>query len=225
MDVKFAFLNGELEEEVYFKQPDGYVKKGREHLVMRLKKALYGLKQAPRAWYTKSDKCLRSLDFTRSSQEHAVYFKRSGTSRLIIGVYVDDLIITGTENHQIEDFKAQMKNKFEMSDLGLLTSYLGIEVTQERGKILLSQRSYALRILEQSGMSECNPSHTPLENRCKFGKESHPSVNPTTYRSLVGSLRYLTHTRPDLMFSVGYLSRYMETPTTKHMSAVKRILR
>ena len=181
MDIKSAFLNDELEEEVYVKQPDGYVKKGREHLVMRLKKALYGLKQAPRAWYTKLDKCLRSLNFTRSSQEHVVYFKRSGTSRLIIGIYVDDLIITGTENHQIEDFKAQMKNQFEMSDLGLLTSYLGIEVTQERGKILLSQKSYVLRILEESGMSECNPAHTPLESQCKFGKESHPRVNPTTY--------------------------------------------
>ena len=224
MDVKSAFLNGEL-EEVYVKQPDGYIKKGREHLVMRLKKALFGLKQAPRAWYTKLDKCLRSLDFTRSSQEHAVYFRRSGTSCLIIGVYVDDLIITGTENHQIEDFKAQMKNQFEMSDLGLLTSYLGIEVKQERGKILLSQKSYALRILEQSGMSECNPAHTPLESRCKFGKESHPRVNPTTYRSLMGSLRYLTHTRPDLMFSAGYLSRYMENLTTEHMSVVKRIWR
>ena len=225
MDVKSAFLNGELEEEVYVKQPDGYIKKEREPLVMRLKKALYGLKQAPRAWYTKLDKCLRSLDFTRSSQEHAVYFKRSGTSRLIIGIYVDDLIITGTENHQIKDFKAQMKNKFEMSDLGLLTSYLGIEVTQESGKILLSQRSYALRILEQSGMSECNPSHTPLGSRCKFEKESHSRVNPTTYQSLMGSLRYLTHTRLDLMFSVGYLTRYMENPMTEHMSAVKRILR
>ena len=134
MDVKSAFINGELEEEVYVKQPEGYIKKGREHLMMRLKKALYGLKQAPRAWYTKLDKYLRSLDFTRSSQEYAVYFKRSSTSRLIIGIYVDDLIITWIENHQIEDFKAQMKNKFEMSDLGLLISYLGIEVTQESGK-------------------------------------------------------------------------------------------
>ena len=100
-----------------------------------------------------------------------------------------------------------------------------VYVKQERGKILLSQKSYALRILEQSGMSECNPAHTRLESRCKFGKETHPRVNPTTYRSLMGSLKYLTHTRPDLMFSVGYLSRYMENPTTEHMSAVKRILR
>ena len=98
-------------------------------------------------------------------------------------------------------------------------------MTQESGKILLSQRCYALRILEQSGMSECNSTHTLLESRCKFGKESHPSINPTTYRSLMGSLRYLTHIRPDLMFSVGYLSRSIENPTTKHMSAVKRILR
>ena len=121
-----------------------------------------------------------------------VYFKRSGTLRLISGIYVDDLIITGIEKHEIEDFKAQMKNKFEMSDLGLLTSYLRIEETQESGKILLSQRSYALRILEQSGISECNTTHTPLESRCKFRKESHPSVNPTIYRSLMESLKYLT---------------------------------
>ena len=205
MDAKSAFLIGELEEEVYVKQPDGYVKKGREHLVMRLKKTLYRLKQVPRAWYTKLDKCLRYFDFTRSSQEHAVYFKRSGTSRLIIGVYVDDLIITRIENHHIEDFKAQMKNKFETSNLGLLTLYVGIEVTQESGKILLNQRSYALRILEQSGMLECNPPRIPLESQCKFGKESHPSINHITY--CMGCLRYLTHTRPNLMFSVGYLSR------------------
>ena len=224
MDAKFAFLNGELEEEVYVKQQDGYFKKGREHLVIRLRRHSRII-TSTKAWYTKLEKCLRSFDFTRSSQEHAVYFKRSGTSRLIIGVYVDDLIITGTENHQIEDFKAQMKNKFAMSDLGLLTSYLGIEVTQESGKILLSKRSYALRILEQSGMLECNPTHIPLESQCKFRKESHPSVNPTTYRSLMGSLRYLTHPRLDLMLYARYLSRYMENLTTKHMSAIKRILR
>ena len=96
MDVKSAFLNGELEEEVYAKKLDGYVKKGKEDLVVGLKKAIYGLKQVPRVWYTKLDKCLRSLDFTRSFQEHAVYFKRSGTSRMITGVYVDELINTGT---------------------------------------------------------------------------------------------------------------------------------
>ena len=108
--------------------------------------------------------CINNYVITCINSMLSVYFKRSGTSRLIIGVYVDDLIITGTENHQIEDFKAQMKNHFEMSDLGLLTSYLGIEVKQEIGKILLSQKSYALRILEQSGMSECNLAHTPLES-------------------------------------------------------------
>ena len=119
MDVKSTFLNGELKEKACGKQPNRYVKKGKEHFVMKLKKAIYGLKQAPRAWYTKLDKSLRSLDFTRSFEEHVVFFKRSDTSCLIVGVYVDDLIVTGMENHQIEDLKAQMKNKFEMNDLGL----------------------------------------------------------------------------------------------------------
>ena len=107
-----------------------------------------------------------------------------------------------------------------MHVISLLTSFLGIEVTEESGKILLSQRIYVLRILEQSGMSECNPTHTLLESRCKFGKESHPSVDPTTYRSLMGSLKYLTHTRLDLMFYVGYISRYIENPTTEHIKGM-----
>ena len=226
LDVKSAFLNGEIEEEIYVKQPEGFVLKGKEQCVFRLKKALYGLKQAPRAWYFKLDECLSSLGFRRSEHEHAVYFKKESDYHLLIGVYVDDLIVTGPISAHIKEFKVKMMKLFEMSDLGLLNSYLGIEVIQGKSSICLNHRTYAMNILEQYNMTDCNLAHSPMEARLKFVKsEQDSSVDSTLYRSLIGSLRYLTHTRPDLMFSVGFLSRFMEHPTSEHMLALKRVLR
>lgn len=128
MDVKSVFLNGELKEEVYVAQPSGFIIKGAEHKVLCLRKALYGLKQTPRAWNAKFDATMLSLGFQRSSSEHGVYTRTRGASRLIVGVYVDDLIIIGHGNDDIATLKSEMKEVFCMSDLGLLSSYLGIEV-------------------------------------------------------------------------------------------------
>lgn len=130
LDVKSAFLNGELCEEVYVTQPEGFVKEGQEKKVYRLIKALYGLCQAPRAWNERLDKCLRNLGFTRCLHEQAVYTKCRNESVLIVGVYVDDLLVAGSSKQEIERFKHQMNGQFEMSDLGLLSYYLGIEVSQ-----------------------------------------------------------------------------------------------
>lgn len=127
---------------------------------------------------------------------------------------------------QLEEFKGEMKNKFLMSDLGLLSFYLGIEVQQNSSGISLGQAHYAARILQLDGMEKCNPSHTPMEERLKLSRDSTTmEVDATKYRRIVGSLRYLVHTRPDLAFAVGYVSRFMERPTEEHMTAVKRILR
>jgi hypothetical protein len=143
-----------------------------------------------------------------------------------VGVYVDDLIITGDSVQEIEFFKAQMQEKFSMSDLGKLSYYLGIEVSQEKGKITLCQTSYATKVLEKCGMRDCNPVLIPMDPRQKLSKESsNPPVDSTMYRSMVGSLLYLLHTRPDLSYSVGVVSRFMEKPTTEHLAAVKQILR
>ncbi|BAF15572.2 Os04g0582400 [Oryza sativa Japonica Group] len=189
-------------------------------------KALYGLRQAPRAWNSKLEATLLSLGFRRNDCEHAVYVRGNTSARLLVGVYVDDLIITGTKEDEIVRFKGEMKALFKMSDLGLLSFYLGIEVEQVAGSIRLSQAAYARRILERAGMLGCNPSATPMEQRLKLSKTSAAaSVNPTWYRGIVGCLRYLVHTRPDIAFSVGYVSRFMEAPTTEHEAAVKRILR
>ena len=138
----------------------------------------------------------------------------------------DDLVITGSHHSDIDKFKLEMKSTFQMSDLGLLKYYLGLEVVQSEAGITVSQRAYAAKILGGAGLSGCNPSNTPMEPRLKLSKLSSAlAVDPTQYRSIVGSLRYLVNSRPDLAYSVGYVSRFLESPTTDHMLAVKRILR
>ena len=225
MDVKSAFLNGDLEEEVYVQQPPGFAASGKEHLVLRLRKALYGLKQAPRAWNTKLDACLIQLGFTRCESEAGMY-ARGTNGRLLVGVYVDDLVITGSNSSTIEAFKLEMMEQFKMSDLGLLTYYLGIEVHQSPAGIDIAQTAYALKLIEKAGLAGCSPCQTPMEARLKLSKDSSaPKVDASKYRSTIGSLRYLVHTRPDLAFAVGYMSRFMEAPTEEHQAAVKRIIR
>ena len=211
---------------MYVEQPPGFVLKGHERKVLHLVKALYGLRQAPRAWYSKLDESLINLGFQRSSYEHAVYLRGEQSRRLVVGVYVDDLVITGGNQADIDVFKAEMQATFKMSDLGLLHYYLGLEVAQTETGITVSQSAYAAKILENAGMTGCNPSQVPMEPRLKLSKVSTASaVDPTVYRSIVGSLRYLVNSRPDLAYSVGYISRFMEAPTMEHMAAVKRVLR
>ncbi|CAA0822344.1 cysteine-rich RLK (RECEPTOR-like protein kinase) 8 [Striga hermonthica] len=226
LDVKSAFLNGELAETVYVKQAPGFVVKGEEHKVLRLRKALYGLRQAPRAWNAKLDATLVTLGFTRCATEHALYTRRRGKEELVVGVYVDDFIITGAREGDINGFKREMAARFRMSDLGQLSYYLGIEVKQGRDSITLCQRAYAGKLLERSGMADCKSCATPMEERLKLTKASTAAkVDATLYRSIVGGLRYLVHTRPDIAFAVGYVSRFMEDPREDHWVAVKRLLR
>ena len=226
MDVKSAFLNGNLQEEVYVHQPPGFSDPKHPGKVLRLRKALYGLKQAPRAWNARLDHELKHLGFIRCSEEHAVYRRGTGRVLLLVGVYVDDLIICGPDSKSIAEFKQQMKRSFDMSDLGLLTYYLGLEVKQKPGEITVCQSAYAEKIIEISGMKGCNPIDTPMEQHLKLlpGKPELVS-NATKFRSLVGSLRYLVNTRPDLSFSVGMVSRFMECPNSEHWGAIKRIVR
>lgn len=157
LDVKTAFLNGDIKEEVYVTQPEGFEKSGQEHLVYKLLKALHGLRQAPRAWYDKLNSCLKNLGFVRCPFEHAVYARKEGDESLIIAVYVDDLLVTGSSNDMIEEFKKQMNTHFEMSDMGKLSYYLGIEVEQWKVYIELKQAGYAHKILDKAGMLDCNP--------------------------------------------------------------------
>ncbi|KAD4586182.1 hypothetical protein E3N88_23783 [Mikania micrantha] len=226
LDVKSAFLHGELKELVYVTQPEGFVKRGAEQKVYKLSKALYGLKQAPRAWNIKLDGVLKELGFIKCKHEHAVYRKGSDEDTLIIGVYVDDLLITGGCPKKIKEVKKRMEEKFEMIDLGLLSYYLGIQVTQNNQGIIIQQANYAKKILKEAGLSDCNPTKYPMEPGLKLSKSDEgEEADATTFRKWVGCLRYLTHTRPDLNYAVGYVSRFMQAPKQTHVQALKQILR
>ena len=225
MDVKSAFLNGDLTESVYVKQPPGFIV-GTGNKVLKLRKALHGLRQAPRAWNAKLDKELIALGFAKSKLDHAVYRRANKETFLIVGVFVDDLIISGPCVRDIQQFKSEMKTKFSVSDLDLLSYYMGIEVKQEGNGITLSQSAYANKILEFAGMMNCNASASPMDSRLKLYKRMEDEVvRPTKYRSLIGSLRYLVNTKPDMAYALGDVSRYMEAPSQAHWGAVKQIFR
>lgn len=166
---------------------------------------------------------MKSLDFKKCALKQAIYTK---DSTLLVGVYVDDLIITGTPKKEIDRFKAQMEDKFEMSDLGLLAYYLGIEVSQAEGNISIKQSAYATKILKEVGMTDCNKTLIPMDPGTRLTKNTEGTmVNSTEYRSLIGCLRYLLHTRPDLSYSIGLLSRFMQEPKEQHMKAIRQVLR
>ncbi|OIT38695.1 retrovirus-related pol polyprotein from transposon tnt 1-94 [Nicotiana attenuata] len=227
MDVKSAFLNGVLEEEVYIDQPLGYKVEGQENKVLKLKKALYGLKQAPRAWNSRIDKYFQANGFSKCPHEHALYVKIAKNGDiLLVCLYVDDLIFTGNNPKMFEEFKEAMAREFEMTDIGLMSYYLGIQVQQRKDGIFISQGEYAKEILKKFEMDNCNPVSTPVECGVKISKHGDgENVNPTFFKSLVGSLRYLTCTRPDILYGVELVSRFMEAPTTSHLKVAKRILR
>nr|GEW48509.1 ribonuclease H-like domain, reverse transcriptase, RNA-dependent DNA polymerase [Tanacetum cinerariifolium] len=169
---------------------------------------------------------LTTLPKGHKAIEQAIYTKTSKDSTLLIGVYVDDLIITGTPKKEIDKFKAQMKEKFKMSDLGLLAYYLGIEVTQTDGDISIKQSAYANKSLKEAGMLDCNETLIPMDLGTRLTKVTEGTmVNSIEYQSLIRCLRYVLHTRPDLSYSVGLLSRFMQEPREKHMKAVRQVLR
>ncbi|GJW63596.1 zinc finger, CCHC-type containing protein [Tanacetum coccineum] len=206
LDVKSAFLNGDLKEEVYVTQPTGFEVKGKEEMVYKLHKALYGLRQAPRSWNAKLDKVLKELGFRKCAQDQAVYKLQSKNTTLIIGVYVDDIIVTGSSEKLIQEFKSiDMNSIFEMSDLGKLNYYLGIEVKQEENGIIIKQESYARKILEEAGMSKCNPAKWPMDPKLQLTKdEGGKEVDPTKYRR---------HLRESAIAAVKKILRYLKGTT------------
>jgi hypothetical protein len=225
MDVKSAFLHGNLKEEIYMEQPLGYVKND-SSLVYCLKKSLYGLKQAPRAWYAKMDSFLISTGFSRCHSDPNVYTKKVGSHLLILVLYLDDLILTGSDPTLLNHVKTNLKKKFEMNDLGFLHYFLGLQVLQTNEGIFLSRSKYTCDLLRCFHMDDCKPTPSPFQSRVNLSATC-PSldVDATLYRQLVGSLLYLTHTLPDLSFVVGLVAQYMKTPHESHWKAAKRILR
>ncbi|GJY10315.1 retrovirus-related pol polyprotein from transposon TNT 1-94 [Tanacetum coccineum] len=227
LDVKSSFLNGELKEEVYVNHPQGFEVEGKEEKVYKLKNDLYGLNQAPRAWYSQIDGYFKEKCFDQSKSEPTLYGKNQGTSDiLIVALYVDDLLFIRNNKKMIKDFKNEMMQKYEMSGLGLLNHFLGIEIYQDEGGVFICQEKYVEKILKIFDMSECKPKDTSLLVNKKLMKEDGSSkVDSTLYRSLMRKLLYLTTTRHGIMFAASLLSRFMHNPSQVHMGVGKIILR
>ncbi|KAL4021580.1 hypothetical protein IC575_020386 [Cucumis melo] len=222
LDVKSAFLHGELQEKVFVDQPPGYVKVKDEHKVYRLKKTLYELKQAPRAWYSHIDAYFTKEGFKKCPYEHTLFTKiEDGRKLLIVCLYVDDLIFTGNDSAMIEKFKRSMMVEFEMSDLRKMHYFLEIEVVQSTSVIFISKKKYAQEMLDRFRMANCNPVSMPMEVGLKLVRDLEG--RKTLYKKIVGSLMYLTTTIFDIMHAVSIISKYMEFPTEMHLLAAKRI--
>ncbi|RVW82656.1 Retrovirus-related Pol polyprotein from transposon RE1 [Vitis vinifera] len=219
----FEWLPGERD---FVEQPEGFAIKGKEEKVYLLKKALYGLRQAPRAWYSRIDTHLLTLGFHKSLSEFTLYIKKIEEDILIVSLYVDDLLVTGSNAGFVNKFKAEMEQVFEMTDLGEMSYFLGMEVHQKQNEIFIYQQKYAKEILKKFKMEECKPTSTPMNQKEKFCKEDGAKkVDEGLYRSMIGCLMYLTATRPDIMHVVSLLSRYMHCASEIHFQAAKRVIR
>jgi transposase InsO family protein len=224
LDVKNAFLHGDLTETVYMTQPPGFESKG--ECVCHLKKSIYGLKQSPRAWFDKFSKAVVSHGMTRSQADHSVFFKKTRTGIVILVVYVDDIVITGSDKEGIQILINHLSSSFLTKNLGKLRYFLGIEVARSKAGISLSQRKYTLDILQDTGYLGSKPVATPIEPNLKLMPDEGDFVDdPDTYRRLVGKLIYLTITRPDISYAVSIVSQFMTNPRVPHMNAVIRILK
>ncbi|XP_016901897.1 uncharacterized mitochondrial protein AtMg00810-like [Cucumis melo] len=224
MDVKNAFLNGTISEEVYMTPPPGTTPPPQKVYILR--RALYGLKQAPRAWFATFSSTITQLGFTSSTHDSALFSRQTSTSIVLLLLYVDDMIITGDDPQAISDLQRYLGQHFEMKDLGNLNYFLGLEISSSPSGYYLSQAKYASDLINRSGITDSATSLTSLDpNVCLTPFDGVPLEDPTLYRQLVGSLIYLTVTRPDIAYVVHIVSQFMAAPRTIHFTVVLRILR
>ncbi|GJR32609.1 retrovirus-related pol polyprotein from transposon TNT 1-94 [Tanacetum coccineum] len=217
MDVKTAFLNGNLREEVYVSQPDGFVDPDKPNHVYKLKKALYGLKQAPRAWYDMLSSFLISNDFSKGSVDPTLFIRKEGKELLLVQIYVDDIIFAASTPELCDLFAKIMCSKFKMSMMGKISFFLGLQISQSPRGIFINQSKYALESLKKYGFESCDPVDTPMVEKSKLDEDKEGNaVDPSHYRGMIGTLLYLT---------ICMCARYQARPTEKHLNAVKRIFR
>ncbi|GJR63053.1 retrovirus-related pol polyprotein from transposon TNT 1-94 [Tanacetum coccineum] len=224
MDVKTAFLNGELCEVVYVSQTEGFIDPDKPNHVYRLKKTLYGLKQAPRAWYDMLSSFLILQEFSKGALDLTLFTRQASSDILLVQIYVDDIIFASTNPTMCDEFAKIMTSKFKMSMMGQMTFFLGLQISQSPRGIFINQSNYALEIIKKYGMLSSDPVDTPIVDKSNLDKDLQGNpVYPTHYRGMIGSLMYLTTSRPDLVFAVCMCAWYQAKPTKNHLHAVKRI--
>lgn len=224
MDVKTAFLHGDLKEELYIEVPEGVL--AGSNTVCKLQKSIYGLKQSPRCWNERLNSVLLKLGFTRSRRDYCLYSLAIKDDEIFLVIYVDDVLIVGRNLSTIIQLKQRLSKEFEMSDCGNVKHFLGMKFDyhQDIGKLKLSQEANALKILAKFGMSECNPVKTPMEKGLQLSREGSRTAEP--YRELLGSVMYqMLCVRPNLCFPVSYLGRFQQCPTEIHWKTLKRTVR
>ncbi|GKA92007.1 putative ribonuclease H-like domain-containing protein [Tanacetum coccineum] len=224
MDVKSAFLYGKIEEEVYVYQPPGFEDPDFSDRVYKVEKALYGPHQASRAWYKTLSTYLLDNGFQRGKIDKTLFIRRDKGDILLIQMYVDDIIFGSTKKSLCTQFEKMMHKKFWMSSMGELTFFLGLQVKQKEDGIFISQDKYVTEILKKFGFTKVKTASTPMETQKPLLKdEDGEEVDVHLYRSMFGSLMYITSSRPDIMFTVCACARYQVNPKVSHLDAVKKI--
>ncbi|GJY27865.1 putative RNA-directed DNA polymerase [Tanacetum coccineum] len=225
-DVKNALLKGELKEEVYMEAPPGFSQDFKHGEVCKLKKSLYGLKQSPRAWFGRFTLAMKKYGYKQSNSYHTLFLSHRGDRVTCLIIYVDDMIITGNDESEIKKLKEGLCAEFEMKDLGNLRYFLGIEVMRSQHRIFICQKKYILDLLAETRMDDCKPVDTPMiTNQKLFMKTKAKLADRDMYQRMVGKLIYMSHTRPDIAYSVGVVSQFMHQPQVDHMHVVLRIVR
>nr|GEU76703.1 retrovirus-related Pol polyprotein from transposon TNT 1-94 [Tanacetum cinerariifolium] len=216
MDVKMAFLNGKLKEEVYVSQPEGFVDQDNPSHVYKLKKALYSLKQAPCAWYDMLSSFLISQHFSKGAVDPTLFTRKAGNDLLLVQIYVDDIIFAFTNNAMCNEFANQITTKFKMSMMGQMSFFLGLQISQSPRGILINQSKYAPDIVKKYSMLTSDSIDTPMVEKSKLDEDLlGKPVDATLYRGMIGSFMYLTSSRPDLIYAVCLYARYQAKPTEK----------
>jgi hypothetical protein len=227
LDVKTAFLHGNLEEEIFMVQPEGFKQPGTENLVCRLKKSLYGLKQSPRQWYKRFDSYMIQIGYTRCEYDCCVYVRiLEDGSYIFLLLYVDNMLIAAKSMCEVNRLKSLLHKEFEMKDLGAAKKILGMEIRRDKEtrKLWLSQKNYIRKLLEKFSMLDAKPVSTPLANhfrlsgsQCPKNEEEIENMSKVPYASAVGCLMYaMVCTRPNLAHAVSTVSRYMANPGREH---------
>ncbi|CAL1375374.1 unnamed protein product [Linum trigynum] len=225
LDVKNAFLHGDLKETIYMERPPGYTR-GDDTMVCRLRRSLYGLKQAPRAWFEKFHATILHAGLVQSENDPSLFLRSTSRGITALLIYVDDMVVTGDDSVGIEELLLVLRSAFNLKELGDLSYFLGLEIHRSTAGIHVGQRKYIVDLLEEAQMDDCLPCNTPMEQNLKLRQlEGDLLSDGSLYRSIVGSLIYLTHTRPDISYPVQIVSQFMSAPRKPHWLAVQRILR
>jgi hypothetical protein len=226
LDISNAFLHGYLEEEVLMEQPHGFEDPTFPNHVCRLHKSIYGLKQSPRAWFMRLSQALLELGFSNSVVDTSLFIFHQQHVHVFLLIYVDDILVSNNSLSTVSGLIRHLQCEFAVKDLGPLSYFLGIQATRLSNALYLTQSKYVTDLLRRTHMDGAKLASTPCTTAGKLSRfDGEPLANPSTYRHIVGALQYCTLTRPDIAYSVNQLCQFLQSPTTVHMIAAKRVLR